>query len=89
MGEKKVDWVIEQGGIYLLRSCWVTQRDSYRLAFAVEGDCAWFALAWKNFVDDGIGTAGNLGVRACSEQSQGNGVDEGLKLHDSTASEVR
>jgi len=83
MGEKKVDWVIDRGGIYLLGSGWVIKRDSYRLAFAVESNCAWCALAGWNFVDDGIGTARNLGVRACSKQSQGNGVDEGLELHDS------
>ena len=83
MSETKVYWVIDQGEFYLLGSEWVIQRDSYSLTFAIEGNCAWVAPVGWNFVDDGIGTGRNFGVHACSEQSQGNGVDEGLELHDS------
>jgi hypothetical protein len=83
MGEKRADWVIDRGGIYLLGNGSVIQRNSYRLAFAVEGNCAVFALAGLNFVDDGIDTTRNLGVCPCNEQNQGNGVDEGDELHDS------
>ena len=81
MGETKVYWVNDRGGIYLLGSGRVIQRDSHRLAHAIVGNCAWVAPAGWKFVDDGIGTARNLGVHACSEQSQSNSVDEGLELH--------